>query len=76
MCIKVFTRPSAINGDEFERIKFLTHKLKGSALTLGVESVADHCINLENAAESEVLDDSVIELNSKLKEHLDKQMPN
>jgi PAS domain S-box-containing protein len=63
---------AAINGDEFERIKFLTHKLKGSALTLGVESVADHCINLENAAESKVLDDGVIELNTKLKEHLDK----
>jgi PAS domain S-box-containing protein len=63
---------SAINGNEFERIKFLTHKLKGSALTLGVESVADHCINLENAAESKVLDNSVIELNTKLKEHLDK----
>lgn len=63
---------SAISNLEYERIKFLTHKLKGSALTLGVESIADHCINIENAAENQVLDDGVVELNSKLKEHLDK----
>jgi PAS domain S-box-containing protein len=63
---------SAINNVEFERIKFLTHKLKGSALTLGVESIADHCINIENAAENRTLDDSVTQLNTNLKKHLDK----
>ena len=63
---------SAINNVEYERLKFLTHKLKGSALTLGVESIADYCINLENAAEKRVLDVGVVELNSKLKEHLNK----
>ena len=63
---------SAINNNEFERIKFLTHKLKGSALTLGVDSIADHCINIENAAENHVIDNGVIELHSKMKEHLDK----
>ena len=62
---------SAINNYEYERIKFLTHKLKGSSLTLGVESIADHCVNLENAAENQVLDDDVLKLNSKLKKHLD-----
>jgi CheY-like chemotaxis protein len=63
---------SAINNTEYERIKFLTHKLKGSALTLGVESIADHCINIENAAENRVIDDDVAKLNTNLKEHLDK----
>ncbi|UCH66532.1 MAG: PAS domain S-box protein [Ignavibacterium sp.] len=63
---------SAIKNNEYERIKFLTHKLKGSALTLGVESIADHCINIENAAENRILDERVAELNTNLKEHLDK----
>ena len=63
---------TAIRNSDFDNIKFYTHKLKGSALTLGIESIADHCIDLETAAGNKVIDESVHELNKKLDDHIRK----
>ena len=60
----------AIDNKDFEKLKFFTHKLKGSALTLGVESIADYCLDLEEAARNMDIDDGVHQLNAKLQDHL------
>jgi HPt (histidine-containing phosphotransfer) domain-containing protein len=60
----------AIKNNDFTSIKFFTHKLKGSALTLGLESIVDFCIELETAAANKMLDDQVQELNANLHEHI------
>ncbi|GBD87304.1 signal transduction histidine-protein kinase BarA [bacterium BMS3Abin03] len=60
----------AIDNKDFEKLKFFTHKLKGSALTLGIESIADHCFELEEAARNMDIDDGIHELNAKLQNHL------
>jgi signal transduction histidine kinase/DNA-binding response OmpR family regulator/HPt (histidine-containing phosphotransfer) domain-containing protein len=62
----------AIKNSDFTNLIFYTHKLKGSALTLGVESIANFCIELENAAASKILDDQVRNLNANLNEHIKK----
>ena len=60
----------AIRDNDFDKLKFFIHKLKGSALTLGVDSIANYCIDLEAAAAVKVLDDSVAALNLNLQNHL------
>jgi len=60
----------AIHSSDFENLKFHTHKLKGSALTLGINSVADYCISLETAAENKEIDDKVREINTDLTKHI------
>jgi PAS domain S-box-containing protein len=62
----------AIKDNDFANLKFYTHKLKGSALTLGLESIANFCIELETAAANKILDDQVQELNVNLHEHINK----
>ena len=49
-----------------DKLKFYTHKLKGSALTLGIETVANYCIDLDNAAASPLPNDEVDNVNAKL----------
>jgi CheY-like chemotaxis protein len=62
----------AIKNNNFANLKFYTHKLKGSALTLGLESIANICLELETAAVNKILDDQVQKLNAKLHEHINK----
>jgi CheY-like chemotaxis protein len=62
----------AVKNNDFANLKFYTHKLKGSALTLGLESIANFCLELETAAANKTLDDQVQELNVKLHEHISK----
>ena len=62
----------AIKNSDFANLKFYTHKLKGSALTLGLESIANICLELETAAANKILDDQVQELNVNLHEHINK----
>jgi PAS domain S-box-containing protein len=62
----------AIKNHDFDNLKFYSHKLKGSALTLGVESIANYCFDLETAAMNRELDDKVYELNTNLKNHVNK----
>ncbi len=62
----------AIKNNDFANLKFYTHKLKGSALTLGLESIANFCFELETAAANKILDDKVRDLNANLHEHINK----
>jgi PAS domain S-box-containing protein len=62
----------AIKNNDFANLIFYTHKLKGSALTLGVESIANFCIELETTAANKILDDQVQNLNANLHEHIKK----
>jgi len=62
----------AIKNNDFANLKFYTHKLKGSALTLGLESISNFCFELETAAENKIIDDQVQDLNANLHEHIDK----
>ncbi|MGB5849284.1 MAG: response regulator, partial [Ignavibacteriaceae bacterium] len=62
----------AIKNNDFAKLKFYTHKLKGSALTLGLESIANFCAELEIAVANEILDDQLKNLNANLYEHINK----
>ena len=62
----------AIKNNDFSNLIFYTHKLKGSALTLGVESIAKFCVELETAASNKILDEKVQNLNTSLHEHINK----
>ncbi len=62
----------AIKNEDLENLKFYTHKLKGSALTLGIESVANHCIDLETVLESMEINERAREINSNLQSHVSK----
>ena len=70
--ILVIEIDEAVKNNDFANLKFHTHKLKGSALTLGLESIANFCIELETAAVNEILDDQVQEVNVNLHEHINK----
>jgi PAS domain S-box-containing protein len=62
----------AIKDNDFASLKFYTHKLKGSALTLGLDSIANFCVELETAAANKILDEQVQKLNANLHEHIKK----
>jgi CheY-like chemotaxis protein len=62
----------AVKNNDFDNLKFFTHKLKGSALTLGLESIANFCLELETAAANKILDDQVQKVNVNLHEHINK----
>lgn len=62
----------AIKNNDFANLKFYTHKLKGSALTLGLESIANFCLELETAVANKILDDQVQDLNENLHKHINK----
>ena len=50
----------AVDNNNFEKLKFYTHKLKGSTLTLGIESISEYCYDLEKAADEEMIDEYII----------------
>ena len=62
----------SISDRNFEKLKFYTHKLKGSALTLGVETIANYCIDLDNAAEESMPGEEVESVNAKLSKSIEK----
>jgi CheY-like chemotaxis protein/HPt (histidine-containing phosphotransfer) domain-containing protein len=62
----------AVKSNDFENLKFYTHKLKGSALTLGIESIADYCLELETAAHNKVINEKVRKVNTELSLHVSK----
>jgi CheY-like chemotaxis protein len=57
----------AVKDSDLKKLKFFAHKLKGSMVTLGVESVTNICTELENAAERNSADDIIFDHNKKLK---------
>ena len=62
----------SITKNDFDKLKFYTHKLKGSALTLGIESIADYCIDLDNAAAVSLPNDEVNKVSSTLMKDIEK----
>ncbi len=62
----------AVENKNFEKLKFYTHKLKGSTLTLGIESIPEYCKELELAGEEEIVDDHIISQTHSLKIHVNK----
>ena len=62
----------SITNKDLEKLKFYSHKLKGSALTLGVESIANCCIDLDNAMISSQPGDEVNSVSMKLAKSVEK----
>ena len=62
----------AVENDNFEKLKFYTHKLKGSTLTLGIESISDYCYELEKASDEELIDEYIISQTRVLRSYIRK----
>jgi len=62
----------AVENDNFEKLKFYTHKLKGSTLTLGIESISEYCYELEKASDDELIDEYIISQTRVLRSYMRK----
>ncbi|RLC50456.1 MAG: hypothetical protein DRI23_07035, partial [Candidatus Cloacimonadota bacterium] len=62
----------AVEDDNFDKLKFYTHKLKGSTLTLGIESISEYCYVLEKAADEKMIDDYIISQTRVLRSYIRK----
>ncbi len=62
----------AVENDNFEKLKFYTHKLKGSTLTLGIESISEYCYELEKASDEELIDERIISQTRVLRSYIRK----
>lgn len=62
----------AVENDNFEKLKFYTHKLKGSTLTLGIESISEYCYDLEKAADEKIIDEHIISQTRVLRSYIRK----
>ena len=62
----------AVENDNFEKLKFYTHKLKGSTLTLGIESISEYCYELEKASDEELIDEYIISQTRVLRSYIRK----
>jgi HPt (histidine-containing phosphotransfer) domain-containing protein len=60
----------AIEQKDSTALKYHTHKLGGSLLNLGAESVVGICHQIEKSAKENIIDDNVISLNSQLQENI------
>jgi PAS domain S-box-containing protein len=61
----------AINNKDGKKLLFNAHKLKGSSLTLGMNSVSDISIKLENAARAEIFNEDVRKLGANLSQKIE-----
>jgi len=61
---------SAIKNQNFQKLRFYTHKLKGSILTLGIEGISGYCEDLEKAAEEKNINDKTASRNTELNEYM------
>ncbi|OGU68073.1 MAG: hypothetical protein A2W30_00520 [Ignavibacteria bacterium RBG_16_36_9] len=77
--LNVYSRDIPLMGKEIEiaiehkdstALKYHTHKLGGSLLNLGAESVVGICHQIEKAAKENIIDDNVMSLNSQLQENI------
>lgn len=77
--LNVYSRDIPLMGKEIEiaieqkdstALKYHTHKLGGSLLNLGAESIVEICHQIEHAAKENIIDDNVISLNSHLQENI------
>ena len=62
----------AVVNKDFNNLKFYAHKLKGSAVTLGIDVIADCCVDLETAVDSQVIDENILKVNDKLQNLVNK----
>ncbi len=60
----------AVKEKDLKKLKFFSHKLNGSMVTLGVESITNICKELEVAAERNSVDDIIFDHNKKLKKYI------
>jgi HPt (histidine-containing phosphotransfer) domain-containing protein len=77
--LNVYSRDIPLMGKEIEiaieqkdsaALKYHTHKLGGSLLNLGAESIVQICHQIEKAAKENIIDDNVKSLNSQLQENI------
>lgn len=77
--LNVYSRDIPLMGKEIEiaieqkdltALKYHTHKLGGSLLNLGAESIVGICHQIEHSAKENIIDDNVISLNSQLQENI------
>ena len=61
-----------MENDNFDKLKFYTHKLKGSTLTLGIESISGYCVDLEKAADEKMIDEYIISQTRVLRSYMRK----
>jgi len=61
---------TAIKNQNSQKLRFYTHKLKGSILTLGIEGMSGYCEELEKAAEEKNITDSTASRNLELNEYM------
>jgi PAS domain S-box-containing protein len=60
----------AVKERDLKKLKFFAHKLNGSMVTLGVESITNLCTELEIAAKRNSSDDIIFDHNKKLKKYI------
>lgn len=56
---------------DYKKLKFFTHKLRGSILTLSLDAIERHCFELETAAGNNYLDDSLIRKSNELTDYIE-----
>jgi len=61
---------TAIKNQNSQKLRFYTHKLKGSILTLGIEGISGYCEELEKAAEEKNITDKTAYRNTELNEYM------
>ncbi len=57
---------TAIDGNDYDKLRFFAHKLKGNSLTLGIENFAKICSLLEKAGKESKIEENTIQLCDKL----------
>jgi PAS domain S-box-containing protein len=57
---------------DFKKLKFFTHKLRGSILTLSLDAIERNCFDLETAAGEGYLNEELIEKSHELREYIGK----
>jgi HPt (histidine-containing phosphotransfer) domain-containing protein len=62
---------NAIENENSQELIFNSHKLKGSSLTLGMDSIAEISVKLENAAKGAVFNENVKQLGQELSQKVE-----
>ena len=57
---------TAINENDYDKLRFFAHKLKGNSLTLGIEDFAKICSLLEKAGKESKIEENTVQLCDKL----------
>jgi CheY-like chemotaxis protein len=63
---------TAVELRDFKKLKFFTHKLRGSILTLSLDAIERNCFDLETAAGEGYLNEELIIKSHELREYIKK----